>query len=106
MTILSIGTGVYAGAIVGIDDVAGGAAAGAIIAGMVVGAKEIEGRIEQARALQAHENGIGAVFGAEAASAQASAWPSRFFQTFGVADLNVEAAATFEEAQDVAGLGH
>ena len=48
--------GVDRRAIVGVDDVAGGAAAGAIVAGMVVGAEEVERRIEQARLLQADED--------------------------------------------------
>ena len=57
-------------AVVGVDDVAGGAAAGAIVAGMVVGAGQGHDGIEQARFLQAEENGIGAQFGAEAAIAE------------------------------------
>src|SRR5271167_3729514 len=37
----------YRASVVGIDDVAGGAAAGAVIAGMIVGAQEIERGIEE-----------------------------------------------------------
>ena len=64
---LGVGAGVDRRAIVGVDDVARGAAAGAIVAGVIVGAEEVERRVEQARALQADEDGIGAVLGAEAA---------------------------------------
>ena len=44
-----VGAGVDRRAVVGVDDVAGGAAAGAIVAGVVVGAQEVERRVEQAR---------------------------------------------------------
>ena len=67
---LRVGAGVRRIAIVGVNDVAGGAAAGAIVAGMIVGAGQRHDRIEQARFLQAEENGIGAQFRAEAAVAE------------------------------------
>ena len=70
VAVLGIGPRMDRRAIVGIDHVAGGAAAGAIIAGLVVGAEEVQRRIEQARFLQADEDGIGAVLGAEAAIAK------------------------------------
>ena len=78
--------GVRGIAIVGVDHVAGGAAGGAIVAGLIVGAEEVEQRIEQARALQALEDGVGAGQGAEAAIAEA-------------------VVAALEDAQRVAGLG-
>ena len=53
--------------VVGVDDVAGGAAAGAVVAGVIVGAGKRHDRIEEAGFLQAEENGIGAEFSAEAA---------------------------------------
>ncbi len=64
---LAYGPGIDRRAIVGVDDVAGGAAARAIVAGMIVGAEEIQRRIEQPRLLQADEHRIGAVLGAQAA---------------------------------------
>ena len=64
---LAYGPGVDRRAVVGVDDVAGGAAAGAVVAGVVVGAQEVERRIEQPRLLQADEHRIGAVLGAQAA---------------------------------------
>ena len=54
--------------VIGIEHVAGRAAAGAIVAGMIVGAEEIERRIEQSRFLQTDEHRVSAVLGAEAAS--------------------------------------
>ena len=81
-----VGAGVRGVAIVGVDHVAGGAAGDAVIAGLVVGAEEVEQRVEQAGALQALEDGVGAGEGAEAAIAQA-------------------VVAALEDAQRVAGLG-
>ena len=52
-----IGAGIDRRAVVGIDDVAGGAAAGAVVAGVVVGAQEVERRVEQAGLLQAEQTG-------------------------------------------------
>ena len=101
---LGVRAGVDRRAVVGVDDVAGGAAAGAIVAGVIVGAEEVERRIEQARFLQADEDGIGAVLGAEAAVAQAGARLAGIFQRSGNADLGAEAAAALEDAQDVARL--
>src|SRR5208337_5333632 len=57
-------------AVVGIDDVAGRAAAGAIVAGMIVGPGQRQQRIHEARLLKSQEHGIGAVDGAEAAVAE------------------------------------
>ena len=86
VTVRGVGAGVRGVAIVGVDHVAGGAAGAAIVAGLVVGAEEVEQRVEQAGALQALEDGVGAGEGAEAAIAQA-------------------VVAALEDAQRVAGLG-
>ena len=91
-------------AVVGVDDVAGGAAAGAVVAGVVVGAEEVERRVEQARLLQADEDGVGAVLGAQAAVAEPRARPARILVALGDADLGPEPAAALEDAQDVARL--
>ena len=75
-------------AVVGVDDVAGGAAAGAVVARVVVGAEELEHRVEQARLLDAEEHGVGAVQRAEAAVAeQALSGLPGLFDRVGNADL-------------------
>src|SRR5881396_571096 len=61
---LSVRSGMHRRAVVGVDHVAGGAAAGAVIAGVIVGSEEIQGRIEQPRAEQADVDRIGSVLGA------------------------------------------
>src|SRR5262249_28222952 len=71
---------------------------------MVVGAEEIQRRIEQARAEQADVDGIGAVLGAESARAEAGPRLAGFLQTLGNADLAAKTGAALEEAQDVARL--
>ena len=86
MAARGVGTGVRGVAIVGVDHVAGGAPGAAIVAGLIVGAEEVEQRIEQAGALQALEYRVGAREGAEAAIAQ-------------------PVVAALEDAQRVAGLG-
>ena len=86
MAVRGVGAGVRGVAIVGVDHVAGGAPGAAIVAGLIVGAEEVEQRVEQAGALQALKDGVGAREGAEAAIAQA-------------------VVAALEDAQRVAGLG-
>ncbi len=71
IAILGEGAGVHRRPIVCIDNVAGRAAARPVIAGMIVGAQEVKGRIQQARLLQADEDRICPVFGAQSARAQA-----------------------------------
>src|SRR5207249_6442385 len=66
-----VGTRVSRVAVVRVKDVAGGAAGGAIISGLIVRAKEIEQRVEQARALEPLKDRVGATEGAEAAVAEA-----------------------------------
>src|SRR4029077_4306459 len=99
-----VGAGVDRRAIICIDDVASRAAARAVIAGVVVGAEEIERGVEQPRARQADHDGIGSVLGAEAPFTEARARLARFFGPFRDADLRTEAAAALEETQDIAGL--
>ena len=96
--------GVDRRAVVGVDHVAGGAAAGAIVARMVVGAEEVERRVEEPGLLQADEDGVGAVLGAQAAGAQAGLGLAGFFERVGDADLLRLAAAALEDPQDVARL--
>src|SRR5579864_3475069 len=85
---------------------AGGTAAGTIIAWMIVGSQKVQGRIEQARSEQADVNRIRAIFGAESAGAEASPGPAWFFKPFGDADLRPKTAAALEDSQDVPRLRH
>ena len=91
-------------AIVRINDVAGRAAAGAIIAGLIVGARQGKQRIEQARFLQAEKNRIGAQLRAESARAEFVVGLAGIVGAHGLADFAFRAAAAFEHAQHVAGL--
>src|SRR5205085_7493679 len=84
-------------AVIRIDHVAGRAAAGAIIARLIVRAEEIERRIEQPRLLQADEYGIGAVFRAQAAEREASAGAAGLFQPLRHADFGPKAPAALED---------
>src|SRR5260370_3177040 len=99
-----VGAGVNQRAIVGVDDVAGGAAAGSIIARMVVGAGQRKDRIEQAGFLQAEKNGIGSKLGAESALAELHVGGARIFTRIWIADLRALAAAPLEDAQHLARL--
>ena len=101
-------SGVRAGmnrrSIVGINHVAGGAAAVPIIARMIVGAGQRKDRIEQARFLQAQENRVGAQLGAESAFAQLDVRPAGIFFGIRIADFRSLAAASLENAQNISGL--
>ena len=85
MAELRVSAGVRRVAIVCVDDVARGAAAGAIVAGMIVGAGQRHDGIEKARFLQAKENGIGAEFGAKAAFAEFVIGLAGLFFSIGIA---------------------
>src|SRR5262249_33677152 len=94
-------------AIIGIDHVAGSAAARAIVAGMVVRAEEIQRRVQQAGLLQTDEHGIGAVLRAKAAVAEAREnRPAVFVLPVRVADIGSKLAAALKDTKNVAGLGH
>ena len=96
---------VYRVAVIGIDDMTRGAATGAIVAGVIVRAGKRHDRVEQARFLETEKNGIGPKLGAETAFAEfVVRFPGIFF-AIGIADLGLLAAAPFENAQHVSGLG-
>src|SRR5216683_1517923 len=82
-----------------------GAAAGAIVAGMIVRAGKRHDGIEQARFLETEKNGIGAKLGAETAFAEFVIRLAGVFLAIGIADFRFLAAAAFENAKDVSGLG-
>ncbi len=96
--------GVDARAVVGVDHVAGRAAARAKVAGVVIRSQEVERRVEQAGFLKADEHGIGTVLGSQSPRAQSGARPARIFERVGNADLLRVAAAALEDSQDVARL--
>src|SRR4051794_11059303 len=103
---LGVGARVDRRAIVGIDDVAGGAAGLAIIAGMVIGADEVQGWVKQTSLCQTDENGVCPVLGAEAAQRQLGAeWPARILIRKRDAQFSTAGAAAFKDTQDVARLG-
>ena len=91
-------------AVVGVNDVAGRAAAVAIIARMIVGAGQRQDGIQQASLLQAEEDRIGAQFGAEAAIAQLHIGTAGVFFRIGNADLRALSPAPLEDAQNISGL--
>ena len=103
--VLGIRPGVDAGAVVGVDHMARATAGGAVVARMVVGAEEVERRVEEARLVEADEGRIDAVLGAEAANAEACVdRPAGVFLRLRDADLGDELPAALEDAEDVAGL--
>ena len=83
---------------------AGGAAAGAVIARAVVRAEEVEQRIVEAGLVGADDDGIDPREGAEAALAEAAEWPARWLEGIRVADFCEAGAAFFKNAEQVAGL--
>ena len=56
IAVRGVGPGMHRRAVVGVDHMAGRAAAGAVVAGMIVGAGQRKQRIEQARLLQAQKH--------------------------------------------------
>src|SRR5207248_167485 len=102
-----IRSGVDRRAVIGIDDVAGSAARLAEVASVVVGADEVRAGVEQTRLLQADEDRVGAVLGAEAAVAETRQdRPARAFLARRYADLRAELAAALEDAEHVTRLGN
>src|SRR5260370_35861422 len=67
MTVLRVGPGVRWIRIIGVDNMAGGTAAGAIVAGVVVGARKRHHRIKNERFFEPEQSGIGTQPGAESA---------------------------------------
>ena len=84
---LRVRAGVRGVAIVGVNHVAGRAAAGAIVAGMIVRAGKRHHRIEEAGLLQAEEDGIGAKLGAEATVAELVVGLAGIFIQAGIANF-------------------
>ena len=100
---------VYAGvcriAVIGVDEMTGATAAGAIVAGMIVGARKRHDRVEQACFLEAEKNRVGAQPGAQTAVTELVVRLARVFFTIGIADLGFLSTPAFEHTKDIAGLG-
>ena len=96
--------GVHRRPVVRIDHVARCAAAGPVIARVIVGAEKVQRRIEQPRLLQANEDRVGAVQRPQAAVAQTLPRLAVELQCFGNPDLGSKPAAPLEDAQDVSRL--
>ena len=92
-------------AVVGVEHVAGRAAAGAVVAGLVVGAGKAQQRVEQARLLQAEEDGVSPQVGTQSAVGELEVRLSGGLVGVRVADLAALFAAALKDAQHVAGLG-
>ena len=99
-----VGPGVVRRAVVGVDHVAGRAAARAVVAGVVVGPQKRQQGVEQARALEVQPHGIGPVEGAEVALAQAVGGTARQLVREGDAELQRLLLSALEDPQHVAGL--
>ena len=104
IAICGVRPGVDARPVVGVDHVARGAAAGAVVARMIVGPQEVQRRVEQPGFLKTDEHGIGAVLGSQAASAQAGAGLAGLVERVRNADLWRVAPAALEDAEDIPGL--
>ncbi len=95
--------------VVGIDDVAGGAAGLSIIAGVIVGARKREQRIKQPRLLQPEEDRIDAQARPQTTIAQLHLRLARQLEDVRTADIRrqpFQLAASFKNAQDIARLSH
>src|SRR5437899_5388721 len=83
---------------------AGGAAAGAIVAGMIVRSHESQQRIVQARLVQVEEDGVDAVERAEAAFGQAARRFAGRLGGVGDAELQLLFSASLKDTKNIAGL--
>src|ERR1700730_4510310 len=90
--------------VVRVDHMASRAAAGTVVAGMIVGARKRKDGIEQAGLLQAEENGVGAKLGSKPTVAQLIVGLAWRFLAEGIADLALFLATSFEDPEHVAGL--
>src|SRR6266498_708275 len=108
VAVARVAAGVRGIAVVRVDDVAGRAAAGAVVAGMIVRAEEGEVRIVEPRLHQVDERGSDAQSRAAAAIAEADVGTPGLVLSFGVADLRrdgvVGDAAALEGAEVLARL--
>ena len=104
VAVLRVARGMGGVDVVGIDHMTGGATAAAVVARMIVGARQRHYRIQQARFLQTEKYRIGAQFGAESAIAQLIVGPARIIFAIGIAEFGFFAPAAFKHAEDIAWL--
>src|SRR5271154_6407880 len=104
VTVLRVLSGMFGGAVVGVDDVAAGAAAAAIVTGLVVGSGKAEQRVKQAGLLQAEKDRVGTQLGAEAAIAELEIGVAGKLFGTGNARLRLLLTAALKNAEDIAGL--
>ncbi len=101
---LGVGAGVLRRSVVAVNHMASRTAARAIVAGLIVRARQREHRIHEARLLQAKKDWIGAQLRAEAAAAQLVVGTAGLLAALRIAGLGFRPAATLEHAQHVARL--
>ena len=99
-----ISPGVRGIAIVGVNDVARRASAGAIIAGMIVRAGQRHHRVNETRLLQTKKDGIGTQLGAKAAIAQLGVRFAGLLVARWIPKFGFFLATAFEYAKYIAGL--
>ena len=103
------GTRVGRVAVVGVDHVAGRAAAGAVIPRVVVGPQERQVGIVEPRLVEVDQRRADAQAGARSAVGEADVRPARLLQGVGIADVReggrLENAPPFEGAEVLPGLG-
>src|SRR5580700_8250991 len=88
-------------AIIGVDHVAGAAAAGAVIAGLVVRAGKREQRIEQAGLLKSQEDRVCAKLRSESPFAQLDLGLARIVVQVRISDFQSLSPATLKYAENI-----
>ena len=92
------------GFIICVDDVARCAAARAVVASVVIGAKKVQCGIEQSRFVQSNKHGVGTVTGTETAFTKPDARSPGLFEHIGDSHFGYCSAASFEDSQYVSRL--
>ncbi len=99
-----VGPGIGPGAVVRVDDVAGGAAAGAVVSGVVVGSRQREHRVHEARLLGADDHGIGPVQRPDAPGREPLVGLAGLLEGIRKGDLELPPASALEDTEAIAGL--
>src|SRR5262249_28349091 len=93
----SIGAGMVRVPVIGVDDMAGGATAGPVVARLIVRSQQRQHRVEQPRLLQSQEDRVRSQVGTQPARAQqVLCRPAGRLGWIGQADIRSFAAATLE----------
>ena len=93
-------------AVIGIDDMATGATASAIISWMIVGSRERKKRVKEPGLSQSQKDRIGAQQRGEASITQLGIRPAGLVFVLGVSYFFSLSAAALEDSQHIAGLGN